>query len=137
MNGIVKVLTCILGVLAVVACLATVGIIGYSFTGAADQKQIEASQNQDKPQEMVVNTVTAENPSDDEQAVPTKAPEAVAETENEVGKEGQTPEPIKAEIDPATHVHDYEESVEKKATCYIPAPASRTAPRPTWCPLFP
>ena len=61
MNGIVKVLTCILGVLAVVACLATVGIIGYSFTGAADQKQIEASQNQDKPQEMVVNTVTAES----------------------------------------------------------------------------
>ena len=118
MNGIVKVLTCILGVLAVVACLATVGIIGYSFTGAADQKQIEASQNQDKPQEMVVNTVTAENPSGDEQTVPTKAPEAVAETENEAGGEGQTPEPLKAEIDLATHVHDYEESVEKKATCY-------------------
>lgn len=118
MNGIVKVLTCILGVLAVVACLATVGIIGYSFTGAAEQKQTEVSQNQDKPQEVVIDTVTAEDSSEAGQTVPTKVPETDAETEKEAAKEGQTPEPIKSEIDPATHVHDYEESIEKKATCY-------------------
>ena len=118
MNGIVKALTCILGVLAVVACLATVGIIGYSFMSAPDQKKTEASQNQDKPQEMAMNTATAENLSDAEPAVPTKEPENTAKAENEAGGEGQTPEPLKTQIDPATHVHDYEESVEKKATCY-------------------
>ena len=32
MNGILKVLTAILGVLAVIACLATIGIVGYSMT---------------------------------------------------------------------------------------------------------
>ena len=38
MSGLVKVLTGLLGVMAVVACLATIGIIGYSMTGAGAEK---------------------------------------------------------------------------------------------------
>lgn len=40
MNGILKVLTAILGVLAVIACLATIGIVGYSMTNNGIPHQI-------------------------------------------------------------------------------------------------
>ena len=118
MNGIVKVLTCILGVLAVVACLATVGIIGYSFTGASDQKNIQTSQSQDEPQNIVVNTILEEGQQENEVAVPTEAPEGTENTESGKGDKVKTPEPSKTVADMENHVHDYEESVEKKATCY-------------------
>ena len=72
MNGILKVLTAILGVLAVIACLATIGIVGYSMTPEADSSA-----------------------SPDE--VPTPTP---------------------ASTDVSNHVHDYQETVVKKATCY-------------------
>lgn len=92
MNNLLKVLTGILGVLAVIACLATIGIIGYSMTGADDKNN------------KTENKVEATMPPQAE-ATPEVTPEA--ETGNEK-------EPSSLE----GHVHDYEETIDQKATCY-------------------
>lgn len=101
MNGIVKVLTGILGVLAVIACLATVGIVGYSLAGG--KQNTETSQREDtlQPTEIPV--------------VPTEVPETTDSPDAD-----KTPKPIgtQAQDSSSEHVHDYEESVERKATCY-------------------
>lgn len=47
MNAIVKVLTGVLAVLAVVACLATVGILGYSMIRPQDDE--ETVRNMEEP----------------------------------------------------------------------------------------
>ncbi len=99
MNGIVKALTGILGVMAVVACLATIGIIGYSLSGAGDHKE-QTSEN---------TNVSA----DQQQGVPTVSPQASA-----LPEASETPAPILQAGSLENHVHDYEESVEEKATCY-------------------
>ena len=100
MNGIVKVLTGILGIMAVVACLATIGIIGYSLTGAG-------SNNGHKSQ----NT----NESADSQ--PSEIPAAMPDTT--VSPEvSETPGPVAVVSNLENHVHDYKETVEEKATCY-------------------
>lgn len=100
MNGFLKVLTAVLGILAVVACIATIGIVGYSITNTdnnnsthKDAAQIQAS------------------------AVPTQLPadqELLTEEATEDAEATPTPAPIVT----SDHVHDYEETVVKKATCY-------------------
>ncbi len=106
MSGIMKVLTCILGVLAVAACIATVGIIGYSMTGAGDEK----------------NTTVSSDASEDDRAqvtmVPTQAPDADDAAEGEQDNTGSDASPVPQPIGADGHVHEYEESVVKKATCY-------------------
>lgn len=100
MNGFVKILTGILGVLAVLACLATIGIVGYSLSGAENNKNIETSQNEEPEPTQAP-------------AVPTQTPEESPDPEAV-----QTPEPISTPAVSPDHVHDYEETVEKKANCY-------------------
>lgn len=100
MNGFVKVLTGILGVMAVAACLTTVAIIGYSLTGAGDKKE-QTSQN------------IEESPQPQQTVVPTAPPEQTASPEP-----GETPRPVAQADSDEGHVHDYEEIVEEKATCY-------------------
>lgn len=99
MSGLLKVLTGILGVMAVVACLATVGIIGYSMTGAGSQKNTEKTSLE--AEEQVRSS-----------AVPTQMPEE--ETPSQSPEPLQTPRPIGN----TDHVHDYEETLVKRATCY-------------------
>lgn len=89
MNGVAKIFTAALGIIAVLACLATVGIVGYSLVNKPDENATE------------VVTDVASAPS----AVPTSAPEVNPD---------ETAVPTA--VDP-THVHSYIESVVKKATC--------------------
>lgn len=99
MSGLMKVLTGILGVMAVVACLATIGIIGYSMTGAGSRKNAEtASGPTVAPVQMT--------------AVPAQTPQAEESSEN--AKPVQTPKPLGNK----DHIHDYEEKLIKRATCY-------------------
>lgn len=97
MSGLVKVLTGILGVMAVVACLATVGIIGYSMTGAGSQKNADALPTPDQTQVSAVPTQAPEEAEPSQSAEPTQTPRPIGNTD---------------------HIHDYEESLVKRATCY-------------------
>lgn len=95
MNGLMKVLTGILGVMAVIACLATVGVIGYALSGGGNNSS-------QQPDRIVVEvTPTPLVP----EATPTVTPTS------EDGTQGQV-------INLAEHVHNYEESVDIQATCY-------------------
>lgn len=102
MNGLMKVLTGILGVMAVVACLATVGIIGYSMAGGGGSKdaQTAASPAADSQEQLIT-------------PVPTQKPEV--EEPSPDAEPTQEPRPVAGDTD---HVHDYKETLEKKATCY-------------------
>ncbi|MDE7249414.1 MAG: hypothetical protein K2N82_05900 [Lachnospiraceae bacterium] len=103
MSGLVKVLTGILGVMAVVACLATIGIIGYTMTGAGAEKNANATAEASAlpiAEQAVVTAVPEQTPGE---AEPSQSAEPV-----------QTPRPI-GDTD---HIHDYEETIEKRATCY-------------------
>ena len=102
MNGIMKVLTGILAVLAVTASLATAGIIGYSMI----RPQEKVEENGNETQVLEASTQAAE--------VPTTAPEASAAPD----AGSPTPTPLSQPSVSDTHVHDYEETVDKKATCY-------------------
>lgn len=99
MNGALKVLTCILGALAVIACLATVGILGYSMINPGTQQTTGKGKIDQLPENVVVNGDTETS-----QAVPTEMPSVTP---------GQTTTPTDL-----NHVHDYKEQVIKKATCY-------------------
>ncbi len=99
MSGLMKVLTGILGVMAVVACLATIGIIGYSMTGAGAEKNAEAAASPIVDQ-VLVTAVPEQTPGE---AEPSQSAEPV-----------RTPRPIGNE----DHIHDYEETMVKRATCY-------------------
>lgn len=112
MNAIVKVLTGVLAVLAVVACLATVGILGYSMIRPQDDE--ETVQNMEEPRQ----DEAGENVADaGQQPVPTTVPEGQSGNAS-----APTPlvnaTPVNHGTTPANHVHDYEESIETKATCY-------------------
>ncbi len=117
MSGVLKVLTGILGVMAVVACLATVGIIGYSLSGAGGKENKETSQNvgesADSQQPGVPTTAPVEVNPDASAAPDEVKPDASAAPEVK-----ETPRPVSQVEDSENHVHDYEESVEEKATCY-------------------
>ncbi|MDY2700326.1 MAG: hypothetical protein SOV61_12360 [Lachnospiraceae bacterium] len=104
MNGIVKALTCVLGILAVIACLATVGILGYSMTGTEnDGSKTAQSTSEPKATQIPLTPTEAPNVS----SSPTVDSEKV-----------EVPEPTSKTIDMSNHVHDYVETVEVKATCY-------------------
>ena len=104
MNGIVKALTCVLGILAVIACLATVGILGYSMTGTEnDGSKTAQSTSEPKATQIPLTPTEAPNVS----SSPTVDSEKV-----------EVPEPRSRTIDMSNHVHDYVETVEVKATCY-------------------
>lgn len=100
MNGILKVLTAILGVLAVIACLATIGIVGYSMTNNGNTTPNN-------------HTNTNGNLVVQASAVPTMTPEADSSASPD-----EVPTPTPASTDVSNHVHDYQETVVKKATCY-------------------
>ena len=101
MNGIVKVLTGILGVLAVAACITTAVVIGYSMTRQDEGEEVMASASPEAGEEQVQMP---------EGAVPTEAPEISSGPEA-----AETPSPVAVSED---HTHDYGETVDKKATCY-------------------
>ncbi|MDE5909502.1 MAG: hypothetical protein K2H52_12280 [Lachnospiraceae bacterium] len=112
MNGIVKVLTGILGVLAVLACLATVGIVGYSLIDGENSKDSVQTSKEEEPEPTEIAAET-ETPTDTEaSAVPTQVPEETSP------KPDQTPAPMGNVLPVFDHVHDYEESLEKRANCY-------------------
>lgn len=96
MGNFVKVLTGILGVLAVVACLTTIGVIGYALVGAGS-----GNGQDDTAVEAQVQPTQAPVPTD----IPESADGTGDETKNQPVSLGE-------------HVHDYVESVEQKATCY-------------------
>lgn len=99
MNGITKILTLILGAVAVLACLATVGIIGYSaVNGGGSASETGA----------VVSYGTDEEGGTLE-LVPVMTPEPSPDVT-------ATPEPVDTVIG-TEHVHDYKETVIKAATC--------------------
>ena len=104
MNGILKVLTAILGVLAVIACLATIGIVGYSMTNNGNTTPNNHTNT---------NTNTNGNLVVQASAVPTMTPEADSSASPD-----EVPTPTPASTDVSNHVHDYQETVVKKATCY-------------------
>lgn len=97
-----KVLTGILGVLAVIACLSTVGIVGYTIIGGGGENSTQqAVQTVD---ESIASPLPTQTPDTaDAQAIQT--PESISEEKT-------------APATAADHVHDYTESVELKATCY-------------------
>lgn len=99
MNTLMKILTGILGILAVIACVATIGIIGYSMAGGSFDKN--DSSNEQKQEVMVQATPSVENMDVDWAAVPT-----------------ETPRKADLVVTDPDHVHDYEEEIEKKPTCY-------------------
>ena len=111
MGSVMKVLTGILGVLAVIACLTTIGIIGYTVIGGGGSQKTADSVKTDSAQEPDIMEAPSLAP------VPTILPEQTGSTD-------QTPSDISGDTEkhsPSTatdHVHDYKESVEKKATCY-------------------
>ena len=104
MNGILKVLTAILGVLAVIACLATIGIVGYSMTNNGNTTPNNHTNT---------NTNTNGNLVVQASAVPTMTPEADSSASPD-----EVPTPTPASTDVSNHVHDYQETGVKKATCY-------------------
>lgn len=106
MNGILKVLTAILGVLAVIACLATIGIVGYSMTNNGNTTPNNNTNTN-------TNTNTNGNLVVQASVVPTMTP--VRDGSADVGT---VPTPTPASTDISNHAHDYQETVVKKATCY-------------------
>lgn len=97
MDRVLKVLTAILGILAVLVCLATIGVVGFSMAGGRiDQTFAKTEEDTEEPEE----------PDNMEAApTPTTVPDSDGETENH---------PVSI----VEHVHDYKESIDRKATCY-------------------
>ena len=113
MNGILKVLTAILGVLAVLACLATIGIVGYSMTNNSNTSQNNHTKGQSDTSPSDVAFDGDGNLVVQASAVPTMTPEADSSASPD-----EVPTPTPASTDVSNHVHDYQETVVKKATCY-------------------
>lgn len=112
MNGILKVLTAILGVLAVIACLATIGIVGYSMTNTSQNNHTDTrGQTDSLPSDVTIDSNG--NLVVQASAVPTMTPETDGSASTD-----QVPAPTPASTDVGNHVHDYQETVVKKATCY-------------------
>ncbi len=99
MNAFTKGLTLLLGAIAVLACIATVGIIGYSAVHGNDNKAVSssASSNSGVTDPDPISAMLA--------AVPTSTPEIDPETDTE-------PQPAVSE-----HIHEYKELVIKEASC--------------------
>lgn len=100
MNGFLKVLTAVLGILAVVACIATIGIVGYSVTNTDNSGGVHK-----EAAPLQASTVPTQLPVGQEQS---------GDEASDAAEVTPTPVPLVA----SGHVHDYEETVVKKATCY-------------------
>lgn len=92
MSGFGKAITALLGIIAVLACLITVGIIGYTATNGGFNKVNVANNKQ-------------ELPPDTEIALPTSTPAPDSNTTL-----------VPTIVDP-NHIHNYQEKVIKTATC--------------------
>lgn len=100
MESLMKILTGVLGAITVIVCLITIGVVGYSMTGAGS-RDIQTAESE--------NTIEKVQNQPEEEAVPTATPESVGEDDGEI------------KIQPVSlsgHTHDYRESVVQKATCY-------------------
>ena len=104
MNGILKVLTAILGVLAVIACLATIGIVGYSMTNNGNTTPNNHTNT---------NTNTNGNLVVQASAVPTMTPEADSSASPD-----EVPTPTPASTDVSNHMHEY--YVDIMSTGHVP-----------------
>ncbi len=98
MGNLVKILTGILGILAIIVCLTTIGVIGYTLSGAGGRNANDQSVTNDE--------IRAEETQLADVPVPTSIPV------NTDGVGENQPVSLNG------HTHDYKESVEKKATCY-------------------
>ncbi len=96
MNGFAKALTAILGIIAVIACLTTIGIIGYTATHGNIQKTDLANGKLPEDEILNVNPVPTQIPAAD--------PNATA-----------TPVPVFS-----GHIHDYKETIIQKVSCLEP-----------------
>lgn len=97
MSGFGKAITAILGIIAVIACLGTIAIIGYSFMNKDNSGSTKRIVKQEEPHDEIVELA---------QATPTSTPEV-----------DENVAVVPLAIDP-NHVHDYKPVVLKKATCY-------------------
>ena len=96
MNGFMKVLTGLLGIMAIAACIATVGIIGYSFvSGGSNAVPNRQNSNNNLTEEVVYLEPT---PLEEAELSQDASPTPGTFMEN--------------------HVHDYVPTLVKKATCY-------------------
>lgn len=105
MSGLVKVMTCILGVLAVVACLATIGIVGYSLSGAGNRGKEQTSGTIEENADIwgTAAAVPIQIPANGQQS--TQRPQSISL-------------PDLPQLAAEDHVHDYKEEVVNGATCY-------------------
>ena len=95
MSGFGKAITAILGIIAVLACLITIGIIGYTAAkGGFDEVNLGNNNNQNNQNEVAVVS-----------PVPTSSPEADPHVFL-----------VPTAVDP-NHIHNYSEKVLKVATC--------------------
>ena len=113
MNGIFKVLTAVLGVLAVIACLTTIGIVGYTITSTPEE---DTSQMEEQKSSLPTDVIVDGDGNIVEQAsaVPTITPQPEEDASSPI----VSPTPTAASIQSGSHVHDYQETIVKKATCY-------------------
>ena len=109
MSGLMKVMTCILGVLAVVACLATIGILGYSMSGAGSNKNTET-------EKWPPDTLQTSNQGP--AAVPTTVPDSGQGTQENKQPEGIALPDLPKLTGNEEHTHDYKEEIVTRATCY-------------------
>jgi len=100
MNGILKVLTAILGVLAVIACLATIGIVGYSMTNTSQNNNTDTGgQMGSLPSDVTIDSNG--NLVVQASAVPTMTPVSDGNA-----AAGTVPTPTPASADVSNHAHD-------------------------------
>lgn len=114
MGSIIKGLTGILCILASLAVLATVGIVGYTLLGpsaneeetvieATAPENIDVENENNEDVEEIVEEISNQSPT----------PSIIPDSENaDIYVEKHEPSQIEG------HIHNYKEAVEKKATCY-------------------
>ena len=102
MNGLWKGLSLILGILAVLACLATVGIIGYSVWGSNDNRQTVRNDTD----------VAEETDTSEVDQLPSPSQTTGEVTDLSAGADGSV-----QVTDSTGHTHKYVESIETLATC--------------------
>lgn len=100
MNGILKIVTALLGIIAVIACLGTVAIIGYSLSGGEFKNK-----GKDKEPSVIEVSLGDNEDTPSVTAVPTEEPSA-----------DPTVTAVPLSLSPE-HVHDYKPNVLKKASC--------------------
>lgn len=106
MGTLGKAVTAILGVIAALACLATIAVLGYSFLGNKDEGTKKAASTPENAIEMTRDEALAL--AEAQMPYPTTSP--VLDTSNSSSN-------ISPKALPLDHIHDYKPTVIKKATC--------------------